>query len=574
MKAARLAWLELQRFRGPRLQWLPAVLVLLPLTAAVLCWASLSNPQGRFNHVPAAIVNLDSAAQLPASDGGAATTIHAGQRLAEDLALRRTFAWRQLDEAQALKQLRAGSIYFAVVIPKNFSTAMSQTVQHKDSPAASLTLLLDDANGYLIGTAASAETGNLKEQVTALALNYMAQQTADVWKDVRSGLDKALNTDMAWQGSQNQNQPAPAPAPGTSSGMDQLATQLSQVTTAMAQVNDVIQTAKSGSGTMASQLNNAAASAQSAQDSAGSNNPALVQQSASQANTAVRLAQGAVTGLDGQLQSAASTTKSLLDQISNSSQNAQKFSSETKKLQQQLQQIAQSIPPAPANDASQSSTQIATVQQRNLHPSRTLGRGLAPLALSLTGAVTVLAALGIMRPFNNRALASTLNAFTVARAGWLPLAAVTVLVTCGLFVCAQVLMNIGAVSTWATLAVCVLVGLCFAAFGHLLKVAFGILGEGLLLLLTAFQFGAAGGLYPVETTNALFTNAHPYLPMTYAVEALRVTICGGQGTHAWRAVVTLGSLTVVCLLLSGLVLSRRRQWTAQGLSNILSERYG
>ncbi|MFD4413551.1 YhgE/Pip domain-containing protein [Streptomyces sp. NPDC058476] len=567
MKAARLAWQELQRFRGPRLQWVPAALVLLPVVAAAMCWTSLSNPQGRFSHVPAAIVNLDKAT-TSAAGGTGTTAIQAGQRLAEDLTLQHSFAWRELNATQALQQLKAGRIYFALVIPADFSSAIAHNVQRKDGPAASLILQLDDANGYLIGTAASAEAGNLKEHVTTLVLDYMAQQTTDVWKDVRASLDKVLDTDMTRPAAQDQT------APTTGSQTDQLATSLGQASTAMSQINDTIQAAKNNSGTMASQLNNAAASAQSAQDSAGSNNPALVQQSTNQANTAVRLAQNSVTGLDGQLQSAASTTKALLEQISTDAKNTEKFSKETKDLRQQLQQIARSIPPSPADDTSNASRQIVTVQQRNLHPSTTLGRGLAPLFLTLTSALTCLVALSILRPFNNRALASTVNAFTVARAGWLPLAVVTALVTCGLLVCALALMKIGVVYAWAALAVCLLISACFAAIGHLLKVSFGILGEGLLLLLLALQFGAAGGLYPVETTNALFTNTHPYLPMTYAVEALRVAVCGGQAIHLWHAVSILAGTTVGCLLLSGLVLSRRRQWTAERLASSSRERYG
>ncbi|WP_435271462.1 YhgE/Pip domain-containing protein [Streptomyces sp. 1222.5] len=567
MKAARLAWLELQRFRGRGLQWVPVALVLLPLMAAMLCWASVSNPQGRFSHVPAAIVNLDETARLPAANGGGTTTIKAGQRLVEDLTLRRTFAWRELNEHQASQQLKAGDVYFVLVIPKKFSSAIAGTVQNKDSPAASLVLQLDDANGYLVGTAASAEAGSLTEQVTTLALGYMAQQTTDVWKDVRTGLDKALNTDVVAQGDEQG-------APKTSSGVDQLAASLSQAATAMSQINDIVQTAKTNSGAMASQLNNAAASAQSAQDNAGSNNPALLQQSTSQANTSVRLAQNSVTGLDGQLQSATSTTKSLLDQITVGSQNAKAFSNQIGALRQQLQKLAQSIPPsAPADDDSKTVHQIVTVQQHNLHPSKTLGRGMAPLALSLTCAVTVLTALSVLRPFNNRVQASTLNSFTAAQAGWLPLATVTALATCGLFLCAQALMDVFAVSIWATLAICTLASLSFASMGHLLKVAFGILGEALLLLITALQFGAAGGLYPVETTNALFINAHPYLPMTYAVEALRVTIYGGQADHLWRAVAMLAALTISFLVVSSLVLSRRRQWTAERLSSPFHQRY-
>ncbi|WP_435260603.1 YhgE/Pip domain-containing protein [Streptomyces sp. 1222.5] len=505
-------------------------------------------------------MNLDRPVAIPAANGKGTTTIQAGSRLVDELALRHTFAWRTLSEKTAMHQLAAGQIYFALIVPERFSSDIAAAVQSHAPPTASLILQLNDANGYLIGTAA--DTDSLKEKVTTLTLDYMAEQTTDVWKDVRTVLDRALNTGIAGTDPQGQSQPDAK----NSSGMAALSTSLTDAATQISQVNDIIQEAKSNSGTMASQLNNAAASAQSAQDNAGANNPALTQQSTSQANTQVRVAQDGIINLDRQLQTAATTTRTLLSRISAGTQNAQTFSKEIQALQQQLQNLAKTLPPAPADDLAAPSHQPITIQRHNLHPCGAAGSGLAPLALPLAGAASVLAALTILRPVNSRALASTLNSFTIARAGCLPLALIATLTACGLFIWAQVAMNITTAAIGSTLAVCALVACSTASLGHLLKIAFGTLGEGIFLLITAFQFGAAGALYPVETTNALFRNAHPYLPMTYAVQALRTTICGDVNTHLWRPVIILSILILATLSITTFLLARQRQWTPQRLT--------
>ena len=95
-------------------------------------------------------------------------------------------------------------------------------------------------------------------------------------------------------------------------------------------------------------------------------------------------------------------------------------------------------------------------------------------------------------------------------------------------------------------------------FAHLLRTALGTPGASVLLVLLVLQLSAAGGTYPPSLLPGFFAALHPFLPMTYLIDAFRVTISGGQLPHLARDVVV---LLVVAVAALGLVVAtvRRRQ---------------
>ncbi|GAB2959620.1 hypothetical protein GCM10023080_019430 [Streptomyces pseudoechinosporeus] len=68
---------------------------------------------------------------------------------------------------------------------------------------------------------------------------------------------------------------------------------------------------------------------------------------------------------------------------------------------------------------------------------------------------------------------------------------------------------------------------CFAAIVQWLNARFGAAGRILVLAFLMLQLTSAGGPYPVQTSPAFFNVIHPFLPMTYVVDALRKLITGG-----------------------------------------------
>ncbi|MFJ4963200.1 YhgE/Pip family protein [Streptomyces sp. NPDC088729] len=567
MRALRLAWLEFQRFRGPRLQWVPALLILIPLVGSALCLLSLQDPQGRMRDTPAAIVDLDRPSDMRQEPGEPAVRMDVGKRLTEEVRLNHAFAWRNLPYDTAVEQLRRGEVYLVLVIPEDFSSKIAEGLSGKPAHA-SLTVEVDDAHGYLVGLSATAYAERIKNEALNIVLGYEAQQTTDVWADVRKRVNDVLKLETKLKSGEGEQPPGAQPP---ASGTEQIAKQMEEMKATLSQLNDTLQSANGNSGTMASQLNEAAATAQSAQESSGSGNGPLITQNTTQTGNSVRLAQGGVTALNGKLQEAASSTKSLLDRLTPLINGSKALTTSVSALEKELQDLAKSIPAASVS-ASHGVQSPISVQEKNHHPARTLARGIAPFALSLLSCVSVLVALTVLGRASSRGVASPINAFAIARASWLPIAVISALSTCGLFAFGQALLSLDAVHPWAAVVLCVLTGFGFAALGHVLKAAAGILGEGVFFLLLAVQFGGAGGLYPVETTNALFSGLHPYLPMTYSVEGLRMAVSGGPTSYFWAAAGVMAGLMAVCLALSTLCVARRRQWTGERMGSPFRDR--
>ncbi|MFE0012370.1 YhgE/Pip family protein [Streptomyces erythrochromogenes] len=558
--------MEVQRFRGPRLQWVPALLVLLPLLTGTLIWVSLWDPRGNMERVPAAIVNLDSPVHAITEKGSSPLIVEAGNRLVDELKLAHDFSWHTLGEEQAKKELEGGGVYLAVVIPPNFSASMAKGISGATTETY-VHLHINDANNYLVGETAKAYGSTIQDYAAAITLSYAAKRNVDTWDAIRRDVDKILNIEAPKPLSDTTS---PQPANPFTSAVQQIATHLNETAKIIDHVNGAVQSANSGSSAMAAQINDAASQAQLAQNSAASNNAALVQQSTTQANTSIRLVQTGVTNLAAQLLTATNDSKNILEKVISARESARALSVSMENLEKELESLAKSIPPTKSTAITPRPAII--IKEQNLHPAGPWGRGLAPLFLSLTPCLTTVVAMTVLRPYSQRALASPLNACAITLAGWLPLALVSVLATCGLYGVSQSVMKLDALSGWATLALCILTASACASVGHALKVLLGAGGEILYLVLLAFQFAAAGGLYPIQASNSIFADLHRYVPMAHTIRGFRAAISGGQASAIWTALVLNLIITVVGIALTSFCLAGRRQWTYERLFPVVHER--
>nr|BFE68535.1 hypothetical protein GCM10020092_018360 [Actinoplanes digitatis] len=79
------------------------------------------------------------------------------------------------------------------------------------------------------------------------------------------------------------------------------------------------------------------------------------------------------------------------------------------------------------------------------------------------------------------------------------------------------------------------------------------------------QLTSSGGTYPVQTSSAFFQAAHPLLPMTYVVEALRHAIDGGSAGTVSRGALVLLGFALGALALTVAVVGRARRLTPSAL---------
>jgi putative membrane protein len=206
----------------------------------------------------------------------------------------------------------------------------------------------------------------------------------------------------------------------------------------------------------------------------------------------------------------------------------------------------------------------------NVHPASVYGRGLAPFFFGIALWVFGIVAFLLLRPVSTRLLAGRAWPSLIAFAAWLPVLAVGLAGGLLLFVVVDVGLGLHPVNLWGTLGIIALTVATFTAIVQVLRLAFGAVGDALALVLLMIQLTSCGGLYPPETLPAPFEAIHPILPMTHLVDALRVTVSGGEASHAWRAAAVLGAYLITALVLLILTVRRQRTWTMTRLKPELS----
>lgn len=207
---------------------------------------------------------------------------------------------------------------------------------------------------------------------------------------------------------------------------------------------------------------------------------------------------------------------------------------------------------------------------QSMHKAPNYGTGLAPYFIPLSLWVGAMVAYMLIQPLNRRALAAGASAWRIAFAGWLPVAALGVLQVGALMAVLHWGLGLEPARTAGTVAFLFLVTGCFAAIIQWLNAKFGAAGRILVLAVLMLQLTSAGGTYPVQTSPGFFSAIHPYLPMTYVIEALRRLITGGDMAPVWQACAVLSAFTVGALALTALSARQKQVWTLDRLHPELS----
>jgi putative membrane protein len=222
------------------------------------------------------------------------------------------------------------------------------------------------------------------------------------------------------------------------------------------------------------------------------------------------------------------------------------------------------IPPTNPTEVAQAADVLGSpteIRTDNLNPAHVYGRGLAPFFFAIALWVFGLFAYLLLKPVNLRALADRVGALTIAVAGFLPAAALGVLGGLVLYAAVDFGLGLDPAHMWWTVGLISLAAVAFVAIDHFLRTSFGAVGGLLSMVLLIIQLTACGGLYPMETSPLPFQAVHPFLPMSYLVDGLRVTIFGGVTEHLLRDIAVLAGFLIVFLALTTLAVQRQRSWT-------------
>jgi putative membrane protein len=342
------------------------------------------------------------------------------------------------------------------------------------------------------------------------------------------------------------NQNASADLSRASTDLTDLATGAAQVATGAGQLDTGIGDALTGATTLDSGIGQ-------------------LQAGATQLDQGIGTLQTGAGQLDEGLGSAQTGANDLVSGLTQLDQGANELASE-------LTAGADKIPafaPDQRDNAEQVLSSPADVQVNVANPANFYGRGLAPFFFAIAIWVFGISVFLVMRPISARALAGRGSSPRIAIAGWLPVVGMAMAGSLLLLVIAWVGLGLDPVNVAGSFAVVLLAAACFTAIAHLLRTWLGVVGSAITLVLLMVQLTSAGGLYPVETLPAPFRAIHHFIPMTYLIDALRITFTGGPTDHLWRDVAVLAGFTVVAVGVCVWVVHRRRVFRTRDLHPLI-----
>ncbi|GLZ80923.1 ABC transporter [Actinorhabdospora filicis] len=607
MKALRLALLEFRRFSQPVMRKLAlGMIVFVPLLYGSLYLWSNWDPYGGLDKVPVAVVNEDQPATV---DG---KQLNAGDEFVAQLKATPIFKWEFVDADEAKKGMESGEYYFSITVPSDFSAKLA-SLAGQSPERASIDITLDDANGFIIGMMAETVKSQLQNQINTAAYTTFATTMFGSLGELHTGLADAANgASQLASGSAAASDGAHKLADGLGTldnGSSQVATGAQQVSDGANQLNGAVQpiakfaqdalpgvqdsmaSAAEVSGTIDTDINrvkdlackqdpdgeicsrltgiagradNVNGTIQGANKTIQSLSPGQIGDAAGKVQ---QLTDGAKQVADGarQVNEGVGTAKTGADQLAAGTDQLKTGSSQ---LSSGLASAVSKLPSGDSADNAAKADVLGSpvgVNTTNEHPAGVYGRGLAPFFFAIALWVFGLVAFLLLRTFNARAAAAKVNAFTVALGGWLPAGLLGIAGGLVLYVVVDVGLGLKPVNVLGTIGMVVLGVMCFSAIAHFLRLALDAVGDVLILVLLMLQLTACGGLYPIETAPAFFRAIHPFLPMTYFVDALRVTISGGVGWHVARDAAILGAIFLIAVGASTLTVHAQRRWNMMRL---------
>ena len=186
------------------------------------------------------------------------------------------------------------------------------------------------------------------------------------------------------------------------------------------------------------------------------------------------------------------------------------------------------------------------------------GTGFAPYFIGLALYLGTLMNSFIMKPLNNRLIASGARAPLAALCGlvpWLLVGAVQALLLC-LSLQFVLDLNVNFVAEFYLFALLVvIVNNCLMQF---IMATFGFPGKLIAIVLLILQLASAAGTFPLETCPEFFQVISPCLPMTYVVAGMKDIMCGVTLANVGHCCLVLAAFGVVSFALTILVARSRR----------------
>ncbi len=211
------------------------------------------------------------------------------------------------------------------------------------------------------------------------------------------------------------------------------------------------------------------------------------------------------------------------------------------------------------------------VDQDSQAEAGSYGAGMAPFFLGLSLWIGTLVMLQVLRSTSPRALASNASAVSIALGSWIPFVLLSLIQTLLLYAAVVFGVGLSPAHPWLALLVLFATSLAFSALLQGIVTLLGNPGKMLAIALLVLQLVASGGTFPVETLPTALKVLHPFLPLSYVVDALRHVIYGADLYSLGVDLAALAVTTVMGLMLLTVAVRRRKMWSLSRLKPAIEE---
>lgn len=561
-----------------------AFLLLVPtLLAAVYLWANW-DPLGQLDELPFALVDQDQPTQA------AGQSVAGGTAVTEWLTTEPLLGWEKVDAVRAEQGLKDGDFFGVLTIPPDFSARLASPAGD-DPERASVSLRFNDANNYLAGVAASGLGVDLQDQIDAAAQQAYADATFAGYdlltKGYRVAADEAGALAERSGGTRRQAdelsaslgelersaRDAKSAAQDHEASIDGLAKGLQDSSDAVRAATDKLKDVVNGNAgaagtTPATTPDDEDDEGESAAKPDSGGEQGALDAAAAGLEAAAGKARDNVDDIDKSAAAVSDETAAVRAAAGTANDDGEAVAEATGEVASDAQDLADSLQastedlPSGTDDSREELASVlvhpVTVNVSTDNAAGTYGRGMAPLFLSIGLWTFALLVFLLLRPAAEDEYRGEASSLNLVLGGWLPAAALGAGSAVVLFVVGLAL-GLDPGSPLAALSLLVLASAAFTAVVQALRLAFGVAGLAVALVLLVLQLAASGGVYPVELAPGALRVISPVLPFTPLIEALRVVISGGVAANVGVAAAVLAVLLAAGVAVSTAVVSRRRK---------------
>ena len=207
------------------------------------------------------------------------------------------------------------------------------------------------------------------------------------------------------------------------------------------------------------------------------------------------------------------------------------------------------------------------VQKQDMYPINNYGSALAPFYISISLWIGCIIAVAMISMRVKSRIKYRAESIYLGRMGLF----IVISILQSIFVALGALyLHVQASSAILFILTTLFIGFCSMVIVYSMTSTLGNAGKSLAIIILVLQITATAGIYPVQLLPPFFQAIHPYLPLTYAIGALREVIGGVLWSSYWYNILILAifpALTFVITLIIKEKLNKRAQWSEKKLGD-------